>query len=85
METKVKKTIDRLTKDSVSILTQQFADVDGVETQIGENHRCAYVNSKTGRKELQKMETESVANSVFAIWGDVPTVSDPEVPDEERG
>lgn len=69
-----KKTVDMLTADSVSILTQKFIDVDGVETQAGENHRCAYVNSETGRSDLQVAEPEEVVNSVFAIWGDYPTV-----------
>lgn len=78
MEIKEKKTVDMLTTNSVSILTQKFIDVDGVETQIGENHRCAYANSETGRKDLQKQEPQDVVNSVFAIWGDVPTINEEE-------
>lgn len=78
MDIEEKKTVDMLTKDSVSILTQKFIDVDGVETKVGENHRRAYVNSQSGRKELQEMETESVVNAVFAIWGDTPTLEEPE-------
>lgn len=78
MEIKEKKTVDMLTTDSVSILTQKFIDVDGVETQVGENHRCAYANSETGRNELQKQEPQDVVNSVFAIWGDVPTINEEE-------
>lgn len=78
MEIKEKKTVDMLTTNSVSILTQKFIDVDGVETQVGENHRCAYANSETGRNELQKQEPQDVVNSVFAIWGDVPTINEEE-------
>lgn len=78
MEIKEKKTVDMLTTDSVSILTQKFIDIDGVETQVGENHRCAYANSATGRQDLQKQETQDVVNSVFAIWGDVPTINEEE-------
>ena len=76
MEIKEKKTVDMLTTDSVSILTQKFIDIDGVETQVGENHRCAYANSVTGRQDLQKQEPQDVVNSVFAIWGDVPTINE---------
>ena len=76
MKIKEKKTVDMLTTDSVSILTQKFIDVDGVETQVGENHRCAYTNSTTGRQDLQKQEPQDVVNSVFAIWGDVPTINE---------
>ena len=76
MEIKEKKTVDMLTADSVSILTKKFIEVDGAETQIGENHRCAYVNSETGRSDLQGAEPEEVVNSVFAIWGDTPTINE---------
>ena len=76
MEIKEKKTVDMLTTDSVSILTQKFIEVDGVETQVGENHRCAYTNSTTGRQNLQKQEPKDVVNSVFAIWGDSPKINE---------
>lgn len=85
MDIKEEKTVDKLTKDSVSILTQKFIKVEGVNQQVGGNHRCAYVNSPSGRNELQEKEPESVVNAVFAIWGDAPTVADPETTDEERG
>lgn len=78
MEIKEKKTVDMLTTNSVSILTQKFIYVDGVETQVGENHRCAYANSITGRQDLQKQEPQDVVNSVFAIWGDAPTINEEE-------
>lgn len=84
MDIKEKKTVDMLTIYSVSILTQQFVDIDGKETQVGENHRCAYVNSESGRNELQEKEPEEVVNSVMAIWGDTPTVSEPPMEVEEN-
>lgn len=76
MEIKENKTVDMLTKDTVSILTQKFITIDGVDQQVGENHRQAYVNSQSNREELQANEPESVVNAVFAIWGDVPTITD---------
>ena len=76
MEIKEKKTVDMLTTDSVSILTQKFIEVDGVETQVGENHRCAYANSSKGRQYLQKQEPQDVVKSVFAIWGNAPTINE---------
>ena len=76
MEIKEKKTVDMLTTDSVSILTQKFIEVDGVETQVGENHRCAYANSATGRQNLQKQEPKDVVNSVFSIWGNSPKINE---------
>lgn len=82
MEIKEEKTVDMLTSNSVSILTQKFIEIDGLKTQVGENHRCAYSNSITGRQELQNSEPEDVVASVFAIWGDTPTVIVEEVADE---
>lgn len=69
-----KATVDMLTNTSVSILTQKFVKVDGKETQLGKNHRKAYVNTEAGRKVLESEQDESTINAVFAIWGDVPTV-----------
>ena len=68
------KTVDMLTSDGVSILTRKFLDLDGTLNQVGENHRCAYDNSKSGRKRLQENEPEHVVNTVFTMWGDTPTV-----------
>jgi hypothetical protein len=72
-----KKTVDRLTPDSVSILTQKFTEVDGVEMQVGQNHRKAYVNSAAGRQDLQDTEPEEVVEAVFAMWGNEPTIAEP--------
>ena len=77
MEIKERKTVDMLTTDSVSILTQNYIEFNGVQTQVGQNHRCAYVNSETGRNDLQSAESEEVVNAVFAIWGDTPTIQYP--------
>ncbi len=74
MDIKESKTVDMLTTDSVSILTRKFINLDEVETQVGDNHRCSYVNSKQGRQELIQAEPENVVNAVLAIWGVEPTV-----------
>ena len=84
MEIKERKTVDMLTVDSVSILTQKFIDLDGVETQVGQNHRCAYANSETGRNMLQENEPEEVVNAVFSIWGDTPTIEEPTTEETEE-
>ena len=46
MELKEKITLDMLTKDSVSVLRQQFLTFNGEEMQVGVNIRNAYMNSK---------------------------------------
>lgn len=74
-----KKTVDMLTENHVSILTQKFIEIDGVNQQVGSNHRCSYQNSETGRNKLITEQSESVVNSVMAIWGDTPTIVETEV------
>lgn len=76
MEAIIRKTVDMLTKDSVSILTQNFIEFDGKKQQVGENHRRAYVNSTTGRAEIQENEPEYVVNAVMIMWGDEATVEE---------
>lgn len=78
------KIVDMLTKDGVSILTKKFINIDGVEMQVGKNHRCAYSNSTYGRQKLQEEQPEDVINAVLAIWGDEPTITEgnPEEPAE---
>lgn len=70
--------IDMLTVNSVSILTQKFMEIAGVKPQVGENHRCAYVNSVSGRKLLEEKEPAHVIAAVMSIWGDTPSVTDQE-------
>lgn len=71
MNIEERKTVDMLTKTSVSILTQKFITIDGVPTQIGENHRSGYVNSEDGRRRLLAEEPEDVVNAILSFWGDI--------------
>lgn len=84
MEIKEEKTVDMLTSDSVSVLTQNFTYVKGVKTQVGENHRCAYVNSETGRNMLQENEPTYIVNAVFAMWGDTPTIEEMDITENQE-
>ena len=72
------KTADMLTQESVSILTIN---------EDGERHRSAYKNSKSGRALLQEIEPEDIVSQVMEVWGDSPTVEEPEytyTPEEEN-
>lgn len=77
MELKEKITLDMLTKDSVSVLRQQFLNYDGVDMQVGENVRNAYENSPSGREQLKAVLSDEYYNAVMAVWGDNPTVDEP--------
>ena len=74
IETTEKITLDNLTENSVSVLTQQFASLNGQTVQVGENHRTAYINSEYGRIELKDKLQEPYLSSVMAVWGEKPTV-----------
>ena len=74
IEATEKITLDNLTENSVSVLTQQFANLNGQTVQVGENHRTAFVNSEYGRIELKDKLQEPYLSSVMAVWGENPTV-----------
>ena len=71
-------TLDALTQNSVSVKTQKAIVQDGETYEIGEPHRCAYVNSLAGRKQLTAELPEPYLSAVLAVWGSVPTVDEPE-------
>ena len=84
MELKEKITLDMLTKDSVSVLRQQFINYNGTEMQVGENVRNAYMNSKSGREQLKTVLSDEYYNAVMAVWGEIPTVDEPMIEESEE-
>lgn len=83
MELKEKITLDMLTKDSVSVLRQQFLDYGGAEMQVGGNIRNTYINNKSDREQLRKVLSDAYYNAIMAVWGDIPTVEEPIIESEE--
>lgn len=81
MATKITKEIilDLLCKNSVSVKTVEKATIDAVKREIGTS-RKAYANSPIGRQQIVEDIPEEYATAVFAVWGDMPTVDDPEPP-----
>jgi hypothetical protein len=77
VELKEKITLDMLTADSVSVLRQQFLNYNGVEMQVGENIRNAYMNSKSGREQLKAVLSDEYYAAVMSVWGTEPTVEEP--------
>jgi hypothetical protein len=80
-------TLDMLTPNSVSIKKQQHVEINGVEYPIGEPWRRAYVNSPSGRQEVQDEVPEPYRSAIFAVWGDEPIVPDPiePIPEQDAG
>lgn len=85
MDVQEKISVTYLTTDSVSMLKQQYVDIDGELTQIDEDWRRSYTNSPLGREDLQAEISEPYLSSVLAIWGDAPTVEDLDLTDVEGG
>ena len=84
MELKEKITLDMLTKDSVSVLRQQFLTFNGEEMQVGGNIRNAYMNDESGREQLRKVLSDEYYNAVMAVWGDTLTADEPIVESENE-
>lgn len=68
MELKEKITLDMLTKDSVSVLRQQFINYNGVDMQVGENIRNVYSNNEDDRASLKSILSDEYYNAVMAVW-----------------
>ena len=68
MELKEKITLDMLTKDSVSVLRQQFLTFNGEEMQVDGNIRNAYMNDESGREQIRKVLSDEYYNAVMAVW-----------------
>lgn len=68
MELKEKITLDMLTKESVSVLRQQFLTFNGEEMQVGGNIRNVYMNDEFGREQLRKVLSDEYFNAVMAVW-----------------
>lgn len=83
MEIITKITLDNLTENSVSVLTQQFVEINGESVQVGENHRAAFMNTTYGRIELAVKLPEPYLSSVMAVWGENPTIEHTEQTEEE--
>lgn len=84
MELKEKITLDMLTKESVSVLRQQFLTFNGEEMQVGVNIRNAYMNDESGREQIRKVLSDEYYNAVMAVWGTEPTVEEPTESESEN-
>jgi len=70
-ETTEKITLDMLTPNDVSVMRRQYTAINGVE-----QWRRAYVNSPSGRQQVQDEVPEPYRSAIFAVWGETPTISE---------
>jgi len=71
-----KITLDMLTENSISVMTQKYMEVDGQDYAVGEPHRCAYLNSARGREEISAALEEPYLSAVMVVWGAEPAVEE---------
>lgn len=83
-EIKTITTVTDLTRDSVSILKQNFIEFNGKQTRVGDNFRTSYVNSIQGRQSLVNEQSAQDVTAVLAKWGDTPTIDETEVMNDEE-
>lgn len=69
-----KITLDMLTQDSVSVKKQQYIVQNGREYEIGQPWRRAYVNSISGRQQVENEVPEPYKSVIMLMWGNEPTV-----------
>lgn len=72
-------TLNALMPDSVTLIKQNYAVVEGVEYPVGLPLWKAYINSIEGRAEVKAEISEPYKTAIFAVWGDSPTLADPNV------
>lgn len=66
--------LNGLTSDSVTIMTQKYTTVDGVDYSIGIPNAKGYANSTSGREELKAEIKEPYLSAILAMWGEAATV-----------
>lgn len=76
METNKIITLDLLTTDSVSVITELQTKIDDKIYTL-DTLRQAYVNSPLGRTAIIADLPEEYMTAIFALWGDTPTIKDP--------
>lgn len=69
--------LEQLTPDSVNVLTISSAKVNGKIYEL-ERARICYGNSPLGRQQIVESLPEQFAEAVLAVWGNEPTLSNPD-------
>lgn len=71
--------IEQLKPDSVNLLVTSKVRIDGTEYSLP-NVRSCYPNSILGRQRIEYILPEPYLSAVLDVWGDEPTIVDPEQP-----
>lgn len=75
-----KYSIEQLTENTVNIEIRTYADIEGQEYLLRTEGKC-YANSPIGREQVEEELPGNISAAIFAVWGDTPSVEDPEMPE----
>lgn len=73
--------LESLSENSVNVVIETYVNFEGEEYKLGRYRKC-YANSPYGRILVEEELPESYRNAIFEIWGDTPTLEDPENPNQ---
>lgn len=69
--------LEQITINSVNVVKVFKTEIDGEEFEVKRSRIC-FSNSPIGREKVQNFLPEQYVNAIFTIWGDTPTLSDPQ-------
>lgn len=75
---KTRNTLDYITDKGCSVKTEKYVEDGGKEYMVGEPERVAYINSISGRADLERDYPDYYNALVMTVWGDTPTVIEEE-------
>ena len=73
-----RNTLDYITDKGCSVKTEKYIVDGGNEYMFGEHERVAYINSISGRADLERDYPDYYNALVMTVWGDTPTVIEEE-------
>lgn len=74
-------TLEKLNETTVNVLIITTIELNGKTYEI-ERSRTCYGNSPIGRSQIAEYLPEQYIRAILEIWGEEPTMIDPEPPEE---
>lgn len=65
-----------LNENSVTVVIENFVEIDGNKYPVGKKSVVCYNNNVNDRKVIETILPENYYNAVIVVWGNTPTVKD---------
>lgn len=76
METIKEYKLKSLNKNSVTVVIENFVNIDGNKYPVGKKSVICYNNNIADRDTIKNILPENYYNAIIVVWGDTPTVKD---------